>query len=83
MSARSPGHGKRPAGESTARRSGEVSEEMTAQDDLSIAVNFAQNKWPLDERHSTAMRVMLDEFYEQILEANRLAVKKRLAKRGR
>ena len=83
MSARGPGHGKRPAGESTAGRRGEVSVEMTAQDVLSLAVNFAQNKWPLDESHSTAMRVMLDEIYEQILEANRLAVEKRLAKWGR
>ncbi len=77
-----PDEGRR-ASRPTAGRRGEVSVEMTAQDVLSLAVNFAQNKWPLDESHSTAMHVMLDEIYEQILEANRLAVKKRLAKRGR
>lgn len=74
--------GRQSVGPAAGRR-GEVSVEMTAQDVLSLAVNFAQNKWPLDESHSTAMRVMLDEIYEQVLEANRLAVEKRLAKLGR
>ena len=82
MSDRGPGREKRIAGQS-ARRRGGVSVEMTAQDVLSLAVNFAQNKWPLDESHSTAMRVMLDEIYGQLLEANHLAVEKRLANQGR
>lgn len=82
MSACGPSREKRIAGQS-ARRCGELSVEMTAQDVLSLAVNFAQNKWPLDESHSTAMRVMLDEIYEQILEANRQAASKRPAKRVR
>ncbi len=47
---------------------------MTAQDILSLAVNVAQNQWPLDERHSTALRVMLDEVLEQVVEVNRLAI---------
>ncbi len=66
-----------------AGRHGDVSVEMTAQDILSLAVNVAQNKWPLDESHSSAMRLALEEVLEQILEANRLAVEKRLANQGR
>ncbi len=82
MSAHGSGQMKRTAGQVDAGRHGEVSVEMTAQDVLSLAVNFAQNKWPVDKGHSTAMRVMLDEIYEQVLEANRLAVEKRLANQG-
>ena len=78
-----PGREKCTAGHSTARRGGQVSLQMTAQDILSLAVNVAQNQWPLGECDSTAMRVMLDELYDQILEANRRAVEKRLTKRGR
>ncbi len=83
MSACGPSHEKRTDRQSGSTRHGEVSVEMMAQDVLSLGVNFGQNKWSLDESHSTAMRVMLDEIYEQVLEANRLAVEKRLAKRGR
>jgi len=50
---------------------------MTASDIISLAVNVAQNEWPVDGRNSTAMRVMLAEIYQEILEANRLAVEKR------
>ena len=56
---------------------------MTAQDILSLAVNVAQNDWPLDTlgfgatKNLDALRVMLDELFEQILDANRLAAEKR------
>ena len=83
MSVCDPGREKRTAGQVDAGRHGEVSVEMAAQDVLSLAVNFGQNKWPLDESHSAAMRVMLDEICEQVLEVNRLAVEKRVAKRVR
>ncbi len=73
MSTRGPSHGKRPAGQSTAGRHGEVTVEMTAQDVLSLAVNLAQNDWPLDGCDSTATRVMLDEIYGRILPAAQLA----------
>ncbi len=66
MSARGPGREKRIAGQSGSRRRGEVSVEITASDILSVAVNVAQNKWPLDESHSTAMRVVLGEVLEQV-----------------
>ena len=66
---------KRAAGEVHVGRAGELSVDMTAHDILSLAVNVAQNKWPLEESHSTAMRLMLDEICEQVLEANRLAVR--------
>ena len=83
MSDAGPRPENRTAGQSTSRRRGEVSVEMTAQDILSLAVNVAQNDWPVDESYSTAMRDMLDELFEQILTANRLAVEKRLANQGR
>jgi hypothetical protein len=56
---------------------------MTAQDIPSLAVNVAQKDWPLNGCDSTAMRVMLDELLEQILEADRRAAEKRLANQGR
>ncbi len=83
MSAHGSGRKKRTAGQMDAGRHGDVSVEMTAQDILSLAVNVAQNKWPLDESHSSAMRLALDEIHEQVLESNRLAVEKRLANQGR
>lgn len=55
---------------------------MTAQDILSLAVNVAQNGWPLDPlgcgatKNLDALRVMLRELFEQILEANRRAAEK-------
>lgn len=73
----------------SAGRRGEVSAEMTAQDILSLAVNVAQNKWPLDVvgcgaiKNLDAMRVMLDELFSQILEANRRAASKRLVNQSR
>ncbi len=71
------------AGQSKAGRRGEVSVRMTASDILSLAVNVAQDDWPLDGCDSTAMRLMLDELFSQILEANRRAASKRLANRVR
>jgi len=56
---------------------------MTAQDVLSLAVNVAQNGWTPDTlgcgaiKNLDALRVMLDELFEQILEANRRAAEKR------
>ena len=60
-----------------------MSVEMTEPDILSLAVNVAQNDGSLDENHSAAVRVMLGEVLAQILKANRRAVVKRLAERGR
>ncbi len=60
-----------------------MSVEMRAQNILSLAVNVAQNDWPLDGCDSTAMRVMLDELLEQILEADSRAAEKRLGNQGR
>ncbi len=89
MSVCGPGRAKRTAGQMDAGRHGDVSVEMTAQDILSLAVNVAQNKWPLEAlgHHwmipNAATQRMLEQIYEQILEANRLAVEKRLANQGR
>ena len=83
MSAWGPNSEKRTGRQLGSRRRGEASVEMTAQDILSLAVNVAQNDWPLDTlgcgatKNLDAMRVMLHELFEQILEANRRAVEKR------
>ena len=83
MSAHGDGRKKRAAGQVHIEQNGELSVEMTAQDILSLAVNVAQNDWPLDTlgcgatKNLDALRVMLDELFEQILEANRRAVAKR------
>ena len=83
MSARGPSSEKRTGRQLGSRRRGEASVEMTAQDILSLAVNVAQNDWPLDTlgcgatKNLDALRVMLDELFEQILDANRLAAEKR------
>ncbi len=83
-----PDEGERPS-RPTAGRHGEVSVEMTAQDILSLAVNVAQNDWTLDAlgcgatKNEGVVRAMLDEVYGQVLEANRRAVARRMAKRGR
>jgi len=64
------------------KRRGEASFTMTAQDILSLAVNVAQNDWPPDTleyggtKNLDALRAMLDELFEQILEANRRAAEK-------
>ncbi len=56
---------------------------------LAAAINAAQNGWPLEApvhhwmKPNAATQRMLEEIYEQILEANRLAVEKRLANQGR
>jgi len=83
VSACGPSSEKRKGRQVGSRRRGEASVEMTAQDILSLAVNVAQNDWSLDTVGSgattnlAALRVMLNELFEQILEANRLAVAKR------
>jgi len=83
MSAGGPGSEKPTDRQQGSRRRGEVSVEMTAQDILSLAVNVAQNGWPPDTlgcgatNSIDALRVMLDELFEQILEANRRATEKR------
>ena len=57
-------------------RRGEVSVQMTASDLISLAVNVA-NGWSLDDlgggSRSAALRDMVAEVYDQILQANRRA----------
>jgi hypothetical protein len=78
----------RPRG-SKVERSGEVSMQMTVDDLLSAAINAAQNGWPLEAlghhwmKPNAATQRMLEQIYLQVLEANRLAVEKRLANQGR
>ncbi len=81
MSGRGPGLEKRMAGEAIAGRRGEVSMQMTASDIYSLAINVTQNDWPLDGCDSTAMREVLGEIYERLLEGSRKAVARRMAKR--
>ncbi len=89
MSACGPSHEKRTGGQSTAGRRGEVSVRLTASDILSLAVNCRQNGWGYPDwlvdvlgcALTGAVDAMLDEIYEQVLEANHRAVEKRLAKR--
>lgn len=89
LSACGPSSEKRTDRQLGSRRRGEASVEMTAHDILSLAVNVAQNDWPLDTlgcgatKNLDALRVMLDELFEQILEANRRAAEKRRTKRAR
>ena len=88
-SARGPGNEKRPAGRSTSRRRGEVEVKVTADELVAAAINAAQNGWPLEAlghhwmKPNAATQRMLQQLYEQILEANRLAAEKRLANQGR
>ncbi len=62
--------------------------QMTVDDLLSAAINAVQNRWPLEAlghhwmKPNAATQRMLEQIYEQILEANRLAVEKRLANQG-
>ncbi len=60
-------------------RRGEVSLEMTAAEIITLSVNTAQNKWPLDAPgcDSVAMRVVMDEIFDQLIQANRRAVSER------
>ena len=62
-----------------AGRCGEVSLEMTAAEIITLAVNAAQNGWPLDAPgcDSAAMRVAMEEIFEQMIQANRRAVSER------
>ena len=89
MSACGPSSEKRTDRQLGSGRRGEASVEMTAQDVLALTVNVAQNHWSLDTlgcgatKNLDALRVMLDELFEQILEANRRAAEKRLTKRAR
>ena len=61
------------------RRRGEVSLEMTAVEIITLAVNAAQNGWPSDAHgcDSGAMRVVMGEVFEQVIQANRRAVSER------
>ena len=82
MGACGPSSKKYTAGQVHIEQNGELSVEMTAQDVLSLAVNVAQNHWSLDTlacgatKDLDALRVMLDELFEQILEANRRAAER-------
>ena len=60
-------------------RRGEVSLEMTAAEIITLSVNAAQNGWPLDAPgcDSAAMRVVMEEVFEQMIQANQRAVSKR------
>ena len=60
-------------------RCGEVSLEMTAAEIITLAVNAAQNGWPFDAPgcDSAAMRVAMEEVFEQVIQANRRAVSER------
>ncbi len=79
----------RTAGQSTSRRRGEVEVKVTADELVAAAINAAQNGWPLEAlghhwiKPNAATQRMLEQIYQHILEANRLAVEKRLAKRVR
>ena len=83
MSACGSGHEKRTAGQSTSRRRGEVEVKVTADELVAAAINAAQNGWPLEAlRHhwmkpNAATQRMLEQIFEQVLVANRLAVEKR------
>ncbi len=91
MSDCSPDHEKGSGGQSAAGRRGQVSVRLTASDILSLAVNCRQNRWGYPDwlvdilgcDSTGAVDAMLDEIYEQVLEANRKAVERRLAKRVR
>ena len=91
MSVCSPGRAKRTAAQSNARRRGEVSVQLTASEFVALAVNCRQNGWDYPDwvlavlgcESIETLDAMLDEVYDQILESNRLAVEKRLAKQGR
>jgi hypothetical protein len=89
MSVPGPGHEKRSTGQSTAGRRGEVEVKVTADDLVAAAINVTQNGWPLEAlghhwmKSNAATQRMLEQIYEQILEANRLAVEKRLANQDR
>ena len=88
MSARGPGRAKRTAGQSTSRRRGEVEVKVTVGELLAAAINGSQNGWPLEAlghdwmKPNAATQRMLEQIYEQVLKANRLAVEKRLANQG-
>ncbi len=66
-------------------RRGEVSVRLTASGILSLAVNCRQNGWGYPDwlvdvlgcDSTGAVDAMLDEIYEQVLEANRLALETR------
>ncbi len=83
MSDRGPRRENHPAGRSTSRRRGEVEVSATADGLVAAAINAAQNGWPLEAlghhwmKPNAATQRMLEQIYEQILEANRLAVEKR------
>lgn len=67
-------------------RRGTVSVKVTVDDLVAAAINLVQNGWPLEAlgydwiKPNAAMRRMLEQIYEQVLEANRRAVEKRVEK---
>ncbi len=85
MSVPGPSHEKRSAGQSTSRWRGEVEVKVTVDELVTAAINVTQNGWPLEAlghhwmKSNAATQTMLAQIYEQILEANRLAVEKSLA----
>ena len=68
---------------------GTVSVQMTAQDIISMAVNFVQNGRSLDDpgcgsvKNAVAFQEMLAEVYDHILTANRKAASRLAYKRRR
>ena len=84
-----PDEGRR-AGRPTVGRHGEASVRLTAQDIISVAVNCRQNGWDYPDwlvnilgcDSIDALDAMMDEIYEQILEANRRAVSKTFDEKG-
>ena len=89
MSARGFGREKRTDGQSDAQRRGTVSVKVTADELVSAAINLTQNQWPLEAlghrwmKPNAATQRMLEQIYEAVLEANRLAAERPLAKRVR
>ena len=70
-------------------RRGTVSVKVTADELLAAAINVTQNQWPLEAlgydwmKPNAATRTMLEPVYEAALQANRLAVERRLRTRAR
>ncbi len=83
MSVPGPRPENRTAGQSTSRRHGEVEVNVTVDELLAAAINVTQNGWPLEalgydwtRNPNEGMRVMLEQIYEVVLQANRLAVER-------
>ncbi len=80
--------GRQSVGPASGRR-GEVEVKLTADELVAAAINAVQNRWPLEAlghhwmKPNEATQRMLEQIYLQVLEANRLAVEKRLANQCR